>query len=101
MFRRRAKELQNQGLPAGELNPRFNAIVKIYIHACLGLISYKNQNGEVLTSVEFSDRNVEALNGSFKKGFKQIGEFDRQQVNTVKNKNTSIDRASFRLAEVN
>jgi hypothetical protein len=81
--------------------PLKNGISSIKIYDSVGLIAYTNCNGEVLTNVEFDDMSVAELNGSFKKAFKQIREFDRQQVNTVKGNNTQIDRASFGLAEVN
>lgn len=81
--------------------PLKNGIAKVKMYDSDGLITYENQNEEILTSIEFDDRNVVALNGSFKKVFKEIREFDRQQANTVKSNITSIDRASFGLAEVN
>ncbi len=49
----------------------------------------------------FDDRDVAELNGSFKKGFKQIREFDRQNTSTAQSNHTTIDRVSFGLAEVN
>jgi hypothetical protein len=81
--------------------PLKNGVTSIKMYDSLGLIVYKNQNGETLTNIEFDDMSVSELNGSFKKAFKQIREFDRQQVGTVKSANTLIDRASFGLAEVN
>lgn len=81
--------------------PLKNGISCIKIYDSVGLITYQNHNAEILTNIEFDDLSVAELNGSFKKAFKQIREFDRQQVNTAKNSNTSIDRASFGLAEVN
>jgi hypothetical protein len=81
--------------------PLKNGVSSIKIYDSVGLIVYKNQNGETLTNIEFDDMSVAELNGSFKKAFKQIREFDRQQVCAVKSANTSIDRASFGLANVN
>ena len=81
--------------------PLKNGISSIKIYDSVGLITYKNQSGEIMTNVEFDDMSVAELNGSFKKAFKQIREFDRQQVSTAKIANTSVDRASFGLAEVN
>jgi hypothetical protein len=81
--------------------PLKNGISHIKMYDSVGSITYENQNGEILKNVEFDDRCVAELNGSFKKAFKQVREFDRQQVGTAKSSNTSIDRASFGLAEVN
>jgi hypothetical protein len=81
--------------------PLRNGKSHVKIYNSTGLIVYENLNGEILTNIEFGDRDVFSLNGSFKKAFKQIREFDRQQVNTAKSNNTLIDRASFGLAEVN
>jgi hypothetical protein len=78
-----------------------NSHIILYIAGTIGLIVYENQRGEVLTNLEFKDDSFQLLHGSFRKGFKEIIEFDRQQVNTVTNNNSSIDRASFGLAEVN
>jgi hypothetical protein len=81
--------------------PLKNGISSIKMYDSVGSITYKNQNGEVLKDLDFDDMNIGQLNGSFKKAFKQVREFDRQQVGAVKSANTSIDRASFGLAEVN
>jgi hypothetical protein len=81
--------------------PLKNGISSIKMYDSVGLIAYTNQGGSVLKGIEFDDMSVSELNGSFKKAFKQVREFDRQQVGTVKSSNTSIDRASFGLAEVN
>ncbi len=81
--------------------PLKNGISSVKIYDSIGLVVYKNQNGEILTNAEFDDISVAELNGSFKKAFKKIREFDRQHVSAVKSANTSIDRASFGLAEVN
>ena len=81
--------------------PLKNGISSIKLYDSVGLITYQNHNEEILKTVEFDDMSVAELNGSFKKAFKQIREFDRQQVSTAKSSNTSIDRASFGLAEVN
>jgi hypothetical protein len=81
--------------------PLKNGVSSIKMYDSVGSISYENRNGEVLTSIAFDDYNIAELNGSFKKAFKQVREFDRQQANTAKITNTSVDRASFGLAEVN
>ena len=81
--------------------PLKNGISSIKMYDSVGIVTYKNHNGETLTEIDFDDMSVAELNGSFKKAFKQVREFDRQQVGAVRNANTSIDRASFGLAEVN
>jgi hypothetical protein len=63
--------------------PLKNGISHIKIHDSTGLIEYTNQNGEVLSTIEFDDVCVTKINGSFRKGFKQIREFDRNQSRTV------------------
>jgi hypothetical protein len=60
-----------------------------------------DRNGENLHSVEFNGTEFTSTTGSFHQGFKDILAFDRQQANTTKITNTSVDRASFGLAEVN
>ncbi|AFY94287.1 hypothetical protein [Chamaesiphon minutus] len=81
--------------------PLKNGIVSMKMYDSVGLMTYKNHSGEILKNIEFDDMSVAELNGSFKKVFKQVREFDRQQASTAKSNNTSIDRASFGLAEVN
>ena len=81
--------------------PLKNGVSSLKLYDSVGIVTYKNHNGETLTEIEFDDMSVAELNGSFKKAFKQVREFDRQQASAVKNANTSIDRASFGLANVN
>jgi hypothetical protein len=82
--------------------PLKNGVSHVKLYNSVGIITYENKSGEVIKTLEFDDLDVAELNGSFKKGFKQIREFDRQQSSTVANSNsTHIDRASFGLAEVN
>jgi hypothetical protein len=83
--------------------PLKNGISSIKIQDSVGLIVYKDRDEKVLTNAEFDDMSVAELNGSFKKAFKRIREFDRQHhVNTASSTRPStIDRASFGLAEVN
>ena len=81
--------------------PLKNGVSSIKMYDSFGIVTYKNHNGETLTEINFDNMSVAELNGSFKKAFKQVREFDRQQVSAVKNANTSIDRASFGLANVN
>ncbi len=81
--------------------PLKNGISSIKMYDSIGSITYRNQNGEVLRHIDFDDISFGHLNGSFNRAFKRVIKFDRQQVNVVKSNNTSIDRASFGLAEVN
>jgi hypothetical protein len=75
--------------------------VEIKISDSTGTFSYLNSNGENLKTVEFDDSYVAEITGSFRKALKQIWAFDRQNINTPKNTNELLDRASFGLAEVN
>ncbi len=81
--------------------PLKNGLSQVKIYDSVGFVTYTNQDGEILKDIEFDDSAISETNGSFKKALKQIRDFDRQQVSTVKSSNTSIDRASFGLAEVN
>jgi hypothetical protein len=81
--------------------PLKNGISSIKMYDSVGMFIYKNHSGETLTNIEFDDNDIAATNGSFKKALKQLRDFDRQQVGAVKSANTSINRASFGLAEVN
>jgi hypothetical protein len=82
--------------------PLKNGVSHIKLYDSVGSLTYENKSGEVVKTLDFDDRDVAELNGSFKKGFKQIREFDRQQPNTTANSSsTQIDRASFGLVEVN
>jgi hypothetical protein len=81
--------------------PLKNGVSHIKLYDSIGVIIYESKSGEVLKTLEFDDRDVAELNGSSKKGFKQIREFDRQNTTTAPSNHTTIDRASFGLAEVN
>ena len=83
--------------------PLKNDNVQIQIYDNEGFCIYPESNGENLKSVRFHQHNVTdtEATGSFHKALKEIRDFDRQQVSTAKSSNTSIDRASFGLAEVN
>ena len=81
--------------------PLKNGVSHIKIYDSVGVITYESKSGEVLKTLEFDDCYVSELNGSFKKGFKQIREFDRQNTSTSQSTQSTIDRASFGLAEVN
>jgi hypothetical protein len=74
--------------------------VHIYNHG--GCFYYLDCNGETLESISFNESNLTDMMGSFHKALKALTTFDRQYINTSKEvTNTSIDRASFGLAEVN
>ncbi len=81
--------------------PLKNGISSIKMYDSIGSVTYENQNGEVLKDIGFDDFNLGQLNGSFKRAFKQVREFDRQHSSQPKSIGNSIDRASFGLAEVN
>jgi hypothetical protein len=81
--------------------PLKNGVSSIKMYDSIGMFIYKNHSGEILTNIEFDDNDIAATNGSFKKALKQLRDFDRQQSSTAKITNTSVDRASFGLAEVN
>lgn len=66
-----------------------------------GCFSYFDCNGENLESISFNEHSLTDTTGSFHKALKALVIFDRQQVSQTKNTNSSIDRASFGLAEVN
>jgi len=83
--------------------PLKNDNMEIQIYDNEGLCIYPERNGENLKSVKFNQNNITntEATGSFHKALKEIRDFDRQQVSIAKNSNTSIDRASFGLTEVN
>jgi hypothetical protein len=74
--------------------PLKNGVSHIKIYDSTGLIEYRGHEDEVLKHVVFDDIYVTKLNGSFRKGFKQIREFDRQ-ASSVKNSNgeTAVELA--------
>jgi hypothetical protein len=78
-----------------------NGTSEMKLYDSFGILSYSNFSGEILKNVEFDDRDIASLDGSFKKALKQIRAFDRQHVSQSKSTHTPIDRASFGLAEVN
>jgi hypothetical protein len=77
-----------------------NDDVEVKIHEDCGNFSYMGRSGENSQSIEFDDE-ITSITGSFYQGLKEIIAFDRQQANVAKITNTSVDRASFGLAEVN
>ncbi len=77
-----------------------NGEVEVKIYEDFGNLSYMGRSGENLQSIEFDDE-IASITGSFYQGLKDVIAFDRQQANTAKITNTSVDRASFGLAEVN
>jgi hypothetical protein len=78
-----------------------NGNVEVKVYEDSGEFNYMNWSGESLHSIEFDDTEFASMTGSFYQSFKSIIAFDRQQANTAKITNTSVDRASFGLAEVN
>ncbi len=63
--------------------------------------NYIDDNEVVLTMAQFTNEIITDTNGSFHKAFRQIISFDRECSSQSKSTDTSIDRASFGLAEVN
>ncbi len=81
--------------------PLKNGKAEIKIHSTFALMNYTEISGNIVNFAEFDDANITETNSSFKRSLKQLRDFDRQQANTAKITNTSVDRASFGLAEVN
>jgi hypothetical protein len=77
--------------------------VEIEIHDDEAFITWKNFSGEHSKTTKFYQRYLTdaASEESLYKALKEIRDFDRQQANTAKINNASVDRASFGLAEVN
>jgi hypothetical protein len=65
------------------------------------LFNYIDDNDVVLTGTQFTNDAITDTNGSFHSAFRQILSFDRERSSQSKSTDTSIDRASFGLAEVN
>jgi hypothetical protein len=80
--------------------PLKNGTSEIKIYDSIASFTYVNSSGNIIKCVEFDD-NVLETNSSFRRAIKQIRDIDRQQANIAKITNTSVDRASFGLAEVN
>jgi hypothetical protein len=78
-----------------------NGKSEVRIHNTGGCFYYFNFNGESLTSIDFNENSLTDTGGSFHKALKAILVFDRQHSNSQKSNDSSIDRASFGLAEVN
>lgn len=78
-----------------------NGKSEIKIYDSVASFTYIDRNEDVIKCLEFDDVSIFETNSSFKRSLKQIRDFDRQQVSTAKSSNTSIDRASFGLTEVN
>jgi hypothetical protein len=78
-----------------------NGNAEIKICDSTATFSYLDRNGQNLQSIEFDDNSVDEINGSFRKALKQIWAFDRQNISSTQSTNTSVNRASFGLAEVN
>jgi hypothetical protein len=78
-----------------------HGVSEIRVYEDNGGFLYIGRNGDVLHSIEFDDTEFTSTTGSFYQGFKDMLSFDRQQANVAKITNTSVDRASFGLTEVN
>jgi hypothetical protein len=78
-----------------------NGNVDVKVYEDTGSFEYTNWSGQSVHSIEFDDTEFASMTGSFYQAFKSVIAFDRQQANTAKITNTSFDRASFGLAEVN
>jgi hypothetical protein len=82
--------------------PLINGNSEIRIYQSQAFFLYLDTNGEVLKQIEFNNSHLREVHGSFHTTLKQILVFDRQHSsNQAKRAETSIDRASFGLAEVN
>jgi hypothetical protein len=81
--------------------PLINGNSEIRIYQKQAFFIYLDTAGEVLKKIEFDNAHVREVHGSFNTVLKQILVFDRQNSSQTKNTDTSIDRASFGLAEVN
>ena len=78
-----------------------NGRSEVTIGTQYGCFSYIDDNEAILTSCQFTNDAITDINGSFHKAFRQIRSFDRERSIQVKSPETSINRASFGLAEVN
>lgn len=78
-----------------------NGDAEIRVHQKQAFFIYLDRSGEILKKLEFDNSHVREIHGAFNTVLKQILIFDRQQANTSKITNISVDRASFGLAEVN
>lgn len=75
--------------------------IKVAILCQNAEFKYFDRDMKLLTSAKFRDESITDTNGSFHTAFRQIRKFDRERANVVANTDTSIDRASFGLTEVN
>jgi hypothetical protein len=79
-----------------------NGNSEIRIYQKQAFFIYLDTVGEILKKIEFDNTHIREIHGSFNTALKQILLFDRQHSSSqTKSKETSIDRASFGLAEVN
>lgn len=82
--------------------PLINGNAEIRIYQSQALFLYLDTTGELLKQIEFNNSHVREIHGSFNTTLKQILIFDRQHSSSqIKRSETSIDRASFGLTEVN
>lgn len=80
-----------------------NGNIEIEIHDDEAFITWKDYSGEHSKTTKFYQRYLTdaASNESLYKALKEIRDFDRQQSSITKGTESTIDRASFGLAEVN
>ena len=82
--------------------PLINGTSEIRIYQSQAFFLYLDAAGELLKQIEFNNSHLREVQGSFNTTLKQILIFDRQYSSSeTKRAETSIDRASFGLAEVN
>ncbi len=82
--------------------PLINGNSEIRIYQSQAFFLYLDTDGEILKQIEFNNSHLREVHGSFNTTLKQILVFDRQHYSSqTKRTETSIDRASFGLAEVN
>jgi hypothetical protein len=75
--------------------------IKVSIFGQNAGFKYFDCDLKVLTSANFGNESITDTNGSFHTAFRQIRKFDRERASVSTNTDTSIDRASFGLSEVN
>jgi hypothetical protein len=78
-----------------------NGDAEIRVHQKQAFFIYLDKSGEILKKLEFDNSHVREIHGSFNTVLKQILIFDRQQSSISKANDSTIDRASFGLVEVN
>ena len=81
--------------------PLINGNSEIRIYQSQAFFLYLDAAGDLLKQIEFNNSHLREVHGSFNTTLKQILIFDRQHSSSqTKRAETSIDRASFGLTEV-